>query len=62
MEKRKRSAGPALGEVRLRALHDPRYAAGNWSLVNPKGGAIGGLTIYPNCARARSEAPRRTSR
>ena len=38
----------ALSEAQLRALHDPRYGAGNWSLVNPKGGAIGGLTIYPS--------------
>jgi acyl-CoA synthetase (NDP forming) len=38
----------ALSESQLRALHDPRYGAGNWSLVNPKGGAIGGLTIYPS--------------
>jgi acyl-CoA synthetase (NDP forming) len=38
----------ALSESQLRALHDPRYGAGNWSLVNPKGGAIGALTIYPS--------------
>ena len=37
-----------LSEAQLRAQHDPRYGAGNWSLVNPKGGAIGGLTIYPS--------------
>jgi acyl-CoA synthetase (NDP forming) len=37
----------ALSEAQLRALHDPRYGAGNWSLVNPKGGAIGGLSIHP---------------
>ena len=35
-------------EAQLRAQHDPRYGAGDWSLVNPKGGAIGGLTIHPS--------------
>jgi acyl-CoA synthetase (NDP forming) len=38
----------ALSEAQLRALHDPRYGAGNWSLVNPKGGSIGSLAIYPS--------------
>jgi acetate---CoA ligase (ADP-forming) len=36
----------ALTEAQLRAQHDPRYGASNWSLVNPKGGAIGALPIY----------------
>lgn len=38
----------ALSEAQTRAQHDPRYGAGNWSLVNPKGGAIGALTIHPS--------------
>ena len=36
----------AHSEAQLRAQHDSRYGADNWSLVNPKGRAIGALTIY----------------
>ena len=39
-----------LSEERTRALHDPRYGPGGWSLVNPKGGAVGSLPIYTSVA------------
>jgi acyl-CoA synthetase (NDP forming) len=43
----------ALSEERSRALHDARYGAGNWHLVNPKGGRIGSIPIH----RALAQVP-----
>ncbi len=40
----------AAGEEGLRAMNDPRYGAGNWYLVNPRGGAVGSLPVYRSVA------------
>ena len=36
----------SLTEDQMRAAQDPRWGAGNWHLVNPKGGEIGSIPIH----------------
>ncbi len=40
----------ALSDAQTRAQNDARYGAGNWHLVNPKGGSVGSIPIHRDLA------------